>query len=245
MLRWRAVSCAFALGLWAVLLVPVSRGEDAKTHAAVTPAPRDDKWLVRHEAINAKAKAGPVDLLFLGDSITQGWNDNAVWKKYYGHRKPLNAGIGGDRTQHVLWRLDHGNIDGLQPKLAVLMIGTNNSGANTAAEIADGITAIVQKLGEKLPETKVLILAVFPRGEKAENNVHREKLGEVNAAAAKLADDKRVFFLDIGPKFLQADGSLSKDIMPDFLHLSPAGYQIWAESIEPKVAELLGDEAVK
>jgi len=232
------------LAVLAVGIAPIA-AEDAKPHAAITPAPRDEKWMVRHEAINKAAQAGPIELVFLGDSITQGWNNNEVWKKYYGHRKPLNAGIGGDRTQHVLWRLDNGNIDGLQPKLVVMMIGTNNSRDNSAAEITDGVTAIVKKLGEKLPETKVLVLAVFPRGEKAENNPQRDKLKEVNQAIAKLADDKRVYFLDIGPKFLKDDGSLGKDIMPDFLHLSPAGYQIWAESIEPQVSKLLGDDPVK
>ena len=123
-----------------------------------------------------------------------------MWAKYYGKRNAVNLGIGGDRTQHVLWRLDHGNVDGISPKLAVLMIGTNNSNGtdNTAEEIAAGIKAIVKKLRTKLPQTKVLILAVFPRGEKP--NPQREKNAKASEIAAKLADDKMVFFLDIGAK---------------------------------------------
>ena len=115
----------------------------------------------------------------------------------------MNLGIGGDRTQHVLWRLDNGNIEGIKPKVAVLMIGTNNSNGNdnTAEEIADGIKAIVEKLREELPETKVLLLAVFPRGEKP--NPQREKNAKASEMASKLADGKKVHYLDIGPKFLE------------------------------------------
>ena len=192
---------------------------------AIAPVPREGGPLARHNQINARAKEGAVDLLFLGDSITQGWNDNAVWKKYYGGRKAMNAGIGGDRTQHVLWRLDNGNIDGLRPKLAVLMIGTNNARDNAPEETAAGVEAIVKKLREKLPDTKILLLAIFPRGAN-ESDPLRAKNKAVNATIAKLADGQMIHFLDIGPKFLAADGTLSKEIMPDLLHLSLNGYQI-------------------
>lgn len=135
-----------------------------------------------------------------------------------------------------------GRFLGLHPKLVVLMIGTNNSNKddNTAAEIGAGITAIVHKLREKLPESKVLVLAIFPRGEKP--SPQREKNAEASKIASQLADGKHVFYLDIGPKFLAEDATLSRDIMPDLLHLSPKGYQIWAESIEPQVAELMGEK---
>lgn len=197
----------------------------------------------RHQLINSRAKPGEVDLIFLGDSITQGWEGagKEVWSKHYGSRKAMNAGIGGDRTQHILWRLENGNIKGIKPKLAVLMIGTNNSGVNTSEEIAAGITAIVAKLRKELPETKVLVLGIFPRG--ADGNNPQRKVNEgANAIVAKLADNKQVFYLDIGPKFLAEDGTLSKEIMPDLLHLSPKGYAIWATSIEDKVAELMGEK---
>jgi beta-glucosidase len=217
---------------------------DDNVPSTLKPVPREGAQLARHEAINERIKQGNVELIFIGDSITQGWEGAGkdVWAKYYAKRNAANLGIGGDRTQHVLWRLDHGNIDGISPKLAVLMIGTNNSNGsdNTAEEIGAGITAIVNKLREKLPNTKVLILAVFPRG--AKPDAQREKNAKASEIAAKGADDKMVYYLDIGPKFLGADGTLSKDIMPDFLHLTPKGYEIWAESIEPQVAQLLGEK---
>jgi beta-glucosidase len=231
--------CWFLVAI--VLGLGISRHASAE-NTATTPAPRDGNWMKLHNSFNERAKQGDVELIFLGDSITQGWNNNDVWKKHYGPRKAFNIGIGGDRTQHVLWRLDHGNVDGLKPKLVVLMIGTNNSNGedNTAEEIGDGIKAIVGKLREKLPESKILLLAIFPRGK--EPNPQREKNAKASEIASKLADDKHVFYLDIGPKFLDDKGNLPKEIMPDYLHLSPQGYQIWAEAIEPKVAELLGEK---
>lgn len=217
-------------------LPPVPKGREA-----VTPMPRDAKWMQRHELINSRAVPGQVDLLFIGDSITQGWEGagKQAWEKFYGGRKAMNAGIGGDRTQHVLWRLDNGNVKGIAPKVAVVMIGTNNAGANEPAETAAGIEAIVRSLRQKLPGTKVLVLGVFPRGATPDDKL-RKKNAAVNEIVAKLDDGKDVFFLDIGPKFLAADGTLAKEIMPDLLHLSPRGYEIWAESIEPKLKELLG-----
>jgi beta-glucosidase len=223
------------------------------THAAVTPVSKENEawWKQRHESFNAKAaeaaRNGDIDIIFLGDSITQGWENEGkdVWAKHYSPRGALNLGIGGDRTQHVLWRLDHGNIDGLDkpahghaPKLVVVMIGTNNSNGedNTAEEIADGNKAIVAKLREKLPETKVLLLAIFPRGETP--NPQREKNARASELASKIADGTMVHFLDNGPTFLTVDGTLTKEIMPDALHLSPKGYQIWADAIEAKVKEL-------
>ncbi len=193
--------------------------------------------------MNARAKQGHVDLIMIGDSITHGWEGAGkdVWNKYYGKRHALNLGIGGDQTQHVLWRLDHGNIDGISPKLAVLMIGTNNSGSNSPEQIAEGVRAIVDKLRAKLPQTKVLVLAIFPRGPD-----NHDPLRQVNAKAnriiSKLADGRTVFYLDIGPKFLQADGTLSHEIMPDLLHPNAKGYEIWAEAIEPTVAKLMGEK---
>lgn len=211
----------------------------------VKPAPRNDKWWQdRHNSFNERIKKGNVDLLFIGDSITHGWEGGGkdVWAKYYEKRNAVNLGIGGDQTQHVLWRLDNGNIDGVAPKLAVLMIGTNNAGSNTSEDIATGVKAIVDKLRAKLPNTKVLVLGIFPRG--ADNE---DKLRKVNAKAneiiAKLADNKNVFYLDIGPKFLAADNStLSKDIMPDLLHPQATGYIIWASAIEPEIAKLMGEK---
>ena len=214
----------------------------AQDNDALKPVPRDANWMKRHESFNARVKEGNVDLLFIGDSITQGWEGagKAAWSEKYGKRNAVNLGIGGDRTQHVLWRLDNGNIDGIKPKLAILMIGTNNSGQNTSEQIAAGITAIVTKLRDKLPETKVLILAVFPRGADATNNNRMVNEG-ANQIVAKLADGKNIEYLDIGPKFLDDKGGLSKEVMPDLLHLNPASYQTWADSIEPHVARMMGE----
>lgn len=244
---WRPVCLALAAAAGMLLWVAsaVALADETPLPTTVNPVPRDPKWVQRSEGFSEEAKKGGYELVFLGDSITDGWrgkNGKEAWDKYYAPRKALNLGIGGDRTQHVLWRLDHGNVDGLHPKLVVLMIGTNNSNKedNTAEEIGAGITAIVKKLREKLPETKVLVLAIFPRG--ANPSPQREKNAGASKIASQLADGKNVFYLDIGPKFLAEDATLSKEIMPDLLHLSPKGYQIWAESIEPQVAELMGEK---
>ena len=214
-----------------------------KPNDAIVPAPREGNWMKRHDSFNERVKQGNADLIFIGDSITQAWEGPGknVWAEFYGKRNAVNLGIGGDRTQHVLWRLDHGNIDGIQPKLAVLMIGTNNSGMNTSEQIAAGVKAIVEKLRTKLPETKVLILAIFPRGADKDDALRKTNEG-ANAIIQKLTDDKMVHYLDIGPKFLEADGTLSREVMPDLLHLNEKSYRTWAESTEPKIKELLGEK---
>lgn len=209
---------------------------------AVVPVPRDGNWMKRHESMNARVAEGNVDLVFIGDSITQGWEGagREVWAEFYNDRNAVNLGISGDRTQHVIWRLENGNLAGIAPKLAVIMIGTNNSGDNTPEQIAAGVKVIVDRIHENSAETKILILATFPRGANAEDA--RRKVNEAsNAIVSGYANDF-VTFLDIGPSFLGEDGSLSTEIMPDLLHLSPQGYRIWAESIEEKVKELLGEE---
>jgi lysophospholipase L1-like esterase len=185
------------------------------------------------------AKKGGVDFLLLGDSITDGWRGKAktIYEEKFGAFKPANFGIGGDRTQHVLWRLQNGELEGITPKLCMLMIGTNNGG-DSADDVAAGITAIVKEIQKKSPMTKVLLLGIFPRGEKP--NPGREKNDKVNTIVAKLDDGgKTVKYLDIGAKFLGADGVISKEIMPDFLHLSPQGYQIWADAVLPSILELM------
>lgn len=193
-----------------------------------------------HDKFVKIAQEGTAELVFLGDSITAGWGrQQPIWDKAFGTYKPANFGIGGDRTQHVLWRIKNGELDVIKPKAIVLMIGTNNSATDSAEGISKGIIAIVETIRSKQPQAKLLLLAVFPRGEKPSPNPQRDKLKEVNATIAKLDDGKHIHFLDIGEKFLQPDGSLSKEIMPDFLHLSPAGYQIWADAISQKLAALM------
>jgi len=234
--------CLIVAALLASLVHTLSLAQD-KPNDAIVPAPREGNWMKRHESFNERVKQGNVDLIFIGDSITQGWEANGknVWAEYYAKRNAVNLGIGGDRTQHVLWRLDHSNIDGINPKLAVMMIGTNNSGANTSEQIADGIKLIVEKLRAKLPNTKVLILAIFPRGASKDHGMRKVNEG-ANDIVKNLADNKMVYFLDIGPKFLGSDGTLSKEVMPDLLHLNEGSYRTWAEAIEPKVKELMEEK---
>lgn len=185
-------------------------------------------------------------VIFIGDSITQGWEGDGkdVWARYYAQRDAINLGIGGDRTQHVLWRLDNGNLNGISPKAAVVMIGTNNSNGedNSPGQIVDGVRAIIDKLRAKLPETKILLLAIFPRAENF--SVQRGKLAQINQVLRRVADEKNVFWIDFGHKFLNDDGTMPRELMPDYLHLSPKGYAIWAESIEEPLARILGDKPV-
>lgn len=229
------------LAPWACCLIctAFSAVACAQGPATVTPVPRDEGWMKRHRQFLERAKQGNVDLLFLGDSITQGWGDNDVWKRFYGPRHAANFGIGGDRTEHVLWRIQNGELEGIEPKVVVLMIGTNNSGSATADEIAQGVTAIVKELRTRLPKAKVLLLGVFPRAEKP--NATRAKLAEVNTKIAQLDDGSNVKFLDIGKVFLNEDGSISRDVMYDYLHLTGKGYRLWADAMEPTLWSMLDE----
>ncbi len=214
--------------------------------STVQPVPRDAGWRERHSKIVETARQGGHQVVFLGDSITEGWGGagKKVWERTWGPMRAVNAGIGGDRTQHVLWRLNNGLGEALAAsnndiQLVVLMIGTNNSngGDNTSEEIGEGVKAIVANVREKLPKSKVLVLGIFPRGEKP--NPQREKNARASEIASKVADGVNVKYLDIGGTFLEKDGTLTKEIMPDFLHLSEKGYQIWAENLEPVVREMI------
>jgi lysophospholipase L1-like esterase len=208
----------------------------------------------RHESFNEISKKGEAQLVFLGDSITHGWEGKgkAVWTKDWAPLKAANFGIGGDRTEHVLWRLEHGNFDGLKPKAIVLMIGTNNTGHQgrpqkelngavyecTAEQTAEGIKAILGQLRQKCPDAKILVLGIFPRGAD-KNDKFRQQNEATNAIVKGFADGQKIFFLDVGARFLAADGTLSKTIMPDLLHPNAEGYQIWSDAMEAKVKELL------
>jgi beta-glucosidase len=231
-------------------------GLEGKTHSAVTPVDRAnvDWWMPRHEQVLKRVAEGNVDLILIGDSITHGWEraGKEMWDKYYAPRNAVNMGFSGDRTQHVLWRLDNGEIDGIQPRLAILMIGTNNSNRddNTAEEIADGIKAICARLRAKLPGTKILLLAIFPRGDPAQREAKDQdaafngqwaKNEEASRLAARIADNKMIFYLDINKAFLNEAGDLTREVMPDLLHPQEKGYQIWAEAMEPTVRKLMGE----
>jgi lysophospholipase L1-like esterase len=214
-------------------------------NTATNPVPRDSGWIRRHEGFVRQAQTNNIDILFLGDSITDFWRNRglSVWNQYYAPRHAADFGISGDRTQHVLWRVDHGELDGIHPKVVVLMIGTNNTGSdrntrrNTVPEVAEGVQAVVNDIRARLPDSKILLLGIFPRA--TLNNSLRAQVALINTLIAKLDDGKVVKYLDIGSKFLEFDGTLPRSIMPDALHPNAKGYQIWAEAMEPTLDEML------
>jgi beta-glucosidase len=219
-----------------------------KTHKSVTPAPSTFDWAAswwqpRQDAVNARLKQGGVDLLLIGDSITHGFENTGrkYWDLYYAPRSAVNMGFGGDWTQHVLWRLDHCDFSAVRPRLAVVLIGTNNSNHDdcTAREIADGVIAVCGRLRDRLPETKILLLAIFPRD--LNPTPQRMKITETNRLISAVADGKSIFFEDYSGLFLKPDGTLREELMPDFLHPNEEGYRVWTEAMEPAVARLMGE----
>jgi beta-glucosidase len=217
---------------------------------AVIPVPRVGNAITNRQTLvleRAKNAPGDYDIEFIGDSITQGWEGKGsnVWKDLGDKYKIINFGVSGDRTEHVLWRFEQGQLAGIKAKVAVVMIGTNNSGKNkdgtdtyTDNDILDGVTAIVNQIRIRQPETKILLLGIFPRAKTF--SPQRGRLLEINQVLAKLDDGKNIFYLDFGSQYVELDGSISKDIMPDALHPNEAGYKIWAAAIEPKLKELIG-----
>lgn len=219
---------------------------------SVTPEPLTevwslDWWITRHEQKlqeirDLKAAGRNPQVVFIGDSITHSWEDagRKVWDEYFKRYDPLDLGFSGDRTENVLWRLQHGELDGIAPKVAVLMIGTNNTGhrQEDPKTTAAGIRRIVEELRTRLPGTRVLVLAVFPRDEQPDTRLRRIN-NEVNRLIAGLHDGRHVFFLDINAALMNADGTLSKEILPDLLHLSEKGYRLWAQSMQPTLQKLL------
>ena len=213
-------------------------------NSAIVPAPFQPQ---RHAEFLETAKKGDIDLLLMGDSITDWWRRAGldVFNKYFGDIKCANFGIAGDRTQGVLWRMQNGELDGYTPRAMMLMIGTNNLGGgragsgNTPEEVAEGVTAAVNTFRRKFPDAKVLLLGIFPRGAQA-TSPYRESIARVNAIIAKLDDGRSVRYMDIGGKFLQPDGSISTEIMADALHPTAKGYEIWGQAVMPTLREMLG-----
>jgi lysophospholipase L1-like esterase len=202
------------------------------------------QFQAKHENNLAVAKQGDAELLFMGDSITDFWrNDSgpfagkAVQEKYFSKWKVANFGIAGDTTQGVLYRLQHGEGAGIKPKAIMLMIGTNNTARNSAAEIAEGVGAVVLELQKDFPEAKILLLAVFPRGRA--NDPVRNTIAEINRTIAKLDDGRKVFYQDIGQGFLDAQGNIPADVMSDGLHPTTKGYEIWAQAVVAPVTALM------
>ncbi|MBL4702146.1 MAG: hypothetical protein JKX85_12910 [Phycisphaeraceae bacterium] len=234
-----------------VILLTASMGfaqelsEDADNPAA-TPTPRTEDWAVaQHNSIIAHSKWPSSRVVFLGDSITHGLQYGkspeggaAVWAKYF---SPLNAvtfSVPGDKTQHLLWRItEGGELDGLNPKVVVVLIGINNltGNKNTTEQTAEGVTAIVTAVKTKLPHTKILLLGIFPCWE-------RDRVTKTNAIIAKLEDLKQVYYLDLGHKFIEPDGKISRETLRDGIHPSEVGYNIWAQAMGPYLEDLLKND---
>lgn len=202
----------------------------------------------KHETNVETAKKGDIDVLFMGDSITDFWRNESgnfagkpIFDKYFAAMKVANFGIAGDTTQGVLFRLQNGEGQGFSPKAVMLMIGTNNTGRNSAPEIAEGIGAIVLEMRKNFPDAKILLLGVFPRS--TPNDPVRATIAEINQIIAKLHDKEHVFYLDIGSKFLDDAGNIPRDVMSDALHPSGKGYEIWAEAVKEPLANLLSGTA--
>jgi lysophospholipase L1-like esterase len=244
--RHAAAVLVLALGLPAVVNTNTLCAQDAKNPAA-EPRNRDND---RHKQFLKIVSKGEADVIFIGDSITQGWEGagKKAWAEHFASLKAVNLGIGGDQTGHVLWRITEGKeLEPIKPKLAVVMIGTNNTGSHTAEQIAGGIKAIIEELRKQKPEMKILLLGVFPRGgpglKKEDTAAPPEKLNPkikaINDIIAKFEDGKMVHYKDIGAVFLESDGSLSRKVMPDLLHLYPDAYERWAKAIKDDVVKLM------
>lgn len=221
--------------------VPVMGGMDRDGKPSKT-------FLALHESFLKRSKSGPIGLLFIGDSITAGWVSGGkdIWQQHYGAYNPANFGIGGIRTQNVLWQIQNGELDGISPKVVVLLIGTNNGSKFGVASVTRGVRKVVEQIHAKLPKSKVLLLGIFPRGNDPASATWVAKgrafIAEVNKDLATLDDGKQTRFLDIGPKFMDSNGVISKDVISDGVHPARRGYQIWADAMQPLLEEMLKDE---
>ena len=211
-------------------------------HAAITPQPRADQWILERQAtcVRRAQEAKQADVIFVGDSITQGWEETGkdAWQKHFGGMSTLNLGVSGDRTEHVLWRLQQAPLTKLEPKAIVLLIGTNNLGHGTsnAEQTLDGCLAVLSALRAQAPQATILVCEIFPRGERV--NAMRGDVLQVNQAVRSQLDAK-MKSLPIGDRWVQKDGTIQKADMPDFLHLSQAAYAQWAQALLPEIQAAL------
>ncbi|MFP5389964.1 MAG: glycosyl hydrolase 2 galactose-binding domain-containing protein [Gammaproteobacteria bacterium] len=220
-------------------LAPPACATHAAPRTAEYPWMSTARWKQMHADQVAIARKGGVDVMFVGDSITEGW-PQPIWDKAFGDMRPANFGIGGDHTGNVLWRLQDAHIAALKPRAVVLLIGTNNFGLcdESPEQVFAGIKAVVDKLRATYPQARILLNAVLPAGETAKED-RRARIDAVNKMVARLADGKQVVLRNYGPRLTRPDGSISPEIMPDFLHLTPKGYQIWADALRPDLQQLL------
>ena len=191
----------------------------------------DPEAIERFQLINREARAGSHTVLFLGNSLTQKW-DPSLWERYFASLNTLNAGVNGDRTEHLLWRIEHGNIDRQHPELVVLLIGTNDIGRNRPAKItAEGVRQILRVLRSRMPTTRILLLGVLPRSE-LPGSERRRQVKEVNQLIRTCADGEHVFYVDIGVALLDRHGRLTSEVSPDGVHLSERGYMLLTDQLE-------------
>jgi lysophospholipase L1-like esterase len=241
--RFRAPRLAALLFLFWLPLQSAAQAPTAQAPAAPASAtePTPPRTETRHASFLERAAQGNIDLLWVGDSITDWWARAGidVWNANFASLNSANFGIAGDTTNGVLWRMRNGELQGFQAKLIILMLGTNNLRRHTPADIAEGDRLIVEEFRRQQPQAKVLVLGVFPRSADPANPA-RAQIRELNGYLAGLADGENVFFMDIGDRFLAPDGTISEEVMPDGLHPSAVGYQIWADAIGGRVRELLG-----
>ncbi|TVR15769.1 MAG: acetylglucosamine-6-sulfatase [Balneolaceae bacterium] len=213
----------------------------------LTPAPLEEPWAIewwmpRHEEKLNEEGREDAEILLVGDSITHGWESTGseVWERYFGEYKTYNIGYSGDRTENVLWRFQNGEIDGIHPKVAMVMIGTNNTGHRQDHPdcTAMGIERIVDSLQEKLPDTHILLLAIFPRGADTDDEL-RILNEEINQRIEVFGEKERVTFLNLNHTFLNDEGEILEEVMPDLLHPNEEGYELWAAEIFPRLIDLL------
>ncbi len=221
---------------------PLMLLQPPRLNVAATYTQTQQRMGARHIGFAETASKGNIDLLLHGDSITDWWvqgdANKAMFDKYFGDMKTANFAVAGDTTQGVLWGLQNGEGQGFQPKAVMLMIGTNNSGASSAPEIAEGVGAVVQEMRKDFPTAKILLLAIFPRG--LPGDPVRDKLAEVNRIISKLDDQQHVFYIDIGAKFLDERGAFLPDsFRGDNLHPQAKGYDIWGSAVKDKLADLM------
>jgi lysophospholipase L1-like esterase len=241
--------CCLACGVPPSPATPRAQPAPARPAAPDEPAPRDRdypwmslaSWQERRRALHdiPAEKRRQAELVIVGDSIVEGF-DQAVFEQFFGRYHALKLGIGGDKTQQVLWRIEQGELDGLSPRVLVLLIGTNNIGADgaTTDDVARGVARVVERMRQRLPQTKILLLGILPREQQASAAVRRE-VAAINQKIAALADGQSVRYEDVGARFLAPDGSISQEVMGDFLHPTAGGYRIFAEALAPVVDEMV------
>ena len=252
------IVCALCAGSYAAEEPAKAKGEAPAALSGPNPAaaakPRHEAWLDAQRKRDARLRDGNVDVLLIGDSITAGWSRHPeLIKKCFGDLHAVNLGHPADKTENILWRLQDHFFEKVNPGVAVIMAGTNNSNHEeyTPEQIAGGVRAIVAEIRKKLPQTKILLLGIFPRGSQGQRieikqgrtaagmNPQWAKIDAVNRMLAAFVDGREVVYLNINREFLNEKGELPVDVMPDLLHPNERGYEIWGRTMQPVVREMI------